>query len=155
MNRIILVIMFFVSFNEVYAQKKMQSSSPHEFSVHGGFGLSALQYQIKEGDNKSGIGGSVGIGYSYMFSPQWGLNTGVEISFYNAQCDMNVLTGEHPVTGIEESFIFKTSYTDYNETQNASYLNIPVMILFKTQTSTVFYGSAGAKLGFPINSKYK
>ena len=155
MNRILLIVVCFLLLNDVYAQSGKQSSSAHEFFVGGGFGLSSLQYKIKEGNHKSRLGGNACIGYSYKVSPEFGLSTGVEISFFSAQCDMNVLSSEQAVTGSEGDFIFKTSYADYYETQTASYLNIPVMVLYKTQSPTAFYGMAGVKIGFPISAKYK
>ena len=155
MNRILLIVVCLALCHDVDAQRGKKSSSAHEFFVGGGFGLSSLQYQIKKGNHQSGLGGNVGIGYSFMVSSQLGLSTGVGVSFYNARCAMNVLASKQPATGIEGDFIFKASFADYHETQTASYLNIPVMVLFKTESPTAFYGMAGVKFGFPVNAKYK
>jgi len=155
MNRILVILVCFAQLSNAYAQGGKQSSSAHEIFVNGGFGLSALQYKIKEGNHRSGLGGNAGIGYSYMISPSLGLSTGIGISFYSAQCDMNVLAYRQAVKGSVGDFIFRASFKDYSETQTASYLNIPIMALFKTQSPTVFYGMAGVKIGFPMNAKYK
>jgi len=150
MKRILLLVACFAFVNDVDAQRNQ-----HIFFVGGGFGLSSLQYQIKDGNHQSGLGGKASIGYSFMVSPQMGLSTGIGLSFYSAQCDMNVLSSEQPAIGIDGDFIFKASYSNYHETQKATYLNIPVMALFKTESTTAFYGMAGVKIGFPVDAKYK
>lgn len=44
----------------------------HEFSVYGGGCLSTLRYKTNIGDQKNGFGGTLGLGYRYMFSEVWG-----------------------------------------------------------------------------------
>ena len=150
-KHIIILILCIISINILFAQRR--SVSKHNVSFYGGFGLSTLQYQVEGGNQKFGIGGNAGISYTHMLSSQWGINTGVEASFLNTQCNMNTLISERLENGSEGEFIFKATHTDYNETQKVSYFSIPVTILYKTQTPTAFYGIAGAKLGFPINCK--
>ncbi|GHT21943.1 hypothetical protein FACS189430_02940 [Bacteroidia bacterium] len=103
---------------------------------------------------QKGVGGNVGAGYTFMFSPQWGVNTGVEAAFYKSRCDMDIISGSQPETGNEGDFIFNSEMSHYHEKLQVTCLNIPVMLAFQTGRNVAFYGMAGVKLGIPLSAKY-
>ena len=65
----------------------------HEFSISGFGGLSTLNYKVNvpqnpyiDGvDRKMGLGGGVGLDWTYHFSKHWGLRLGVQAALYNAK----------------------------------------------------------------------
>ena len=130
----------------------------HEFSVTGGTGLSALSYKVAIGEQTKDFGGHFGLGYHFLFTPNWGVGTGLEFGLYNATFK---LTTDHkevhnvidPDSGDE--FEFRTLFKSYKEKQNAMTLQIPVMLQFQVGDEQQFYVAVGGKIGFPVNGKYK
>ena len=150
----------------------LSAQSIHEFSVYGGGGLSTLHYKLAEGDRSGGIGGDFGVGYTFinanwqasetgtLVSAQWGLHTGIGLGLYNAKSNLNgVKTVTSDLTDndiVATQFHLHTTLREYNETQNALYLNIPVMGLYQTTLGRqLFYGMGGVKFGIPISSNFK
>lgn len=56
----------------------------YEFSLYGAGGISEIRYDVNVGDRKTGFGGNAGLGYTFFFSPNWGLGSGAGISFLNS-----------------------------------------------------------------------
>ncbi len=159
MNRIralCAAVACFVLFNPCNAQQYT-----HEFSLHGGLGFSGLLYSPAQGNLKGGFGGQIGAGYSYFFSPAWGVHTGVEFAFYNRTAHPgnvmdSVLLIYNNVGGLRDMY-FKYDYTNYQEKQRAVYLQIPIMVQFQHPAfnSHQWYAMAGVKLGFDVSSSFK
>lgn len=131
----------------------------HEFSAWGAGGLSALKQKMEINDSKSkrNVGGNLGLGYSYLFNKSIGVNTGFEFALYISESHIDILRGKEVVNDGYEDFEFRYTVNNYKESQNATYLNIPIMVQYQLQTSSKysFYGALGAKIGIPISSKYK
>lgn len=53
------------------------ATSKHEFSIYGKAGVSTLMYKLDNGSRSNGLGGGVGLGYTYFFNKHWGLQTGL------------------------------------------------------------------------------
>ncbi|MCL2042371.1 MAG: PorT family protein [Bacteroidales bacterium] len=128
----------------------------HEFSINGGGGLSALNYKLSSGGKKLGGGGEFGVGYTCLFTEQIGLHVGAGIGLYNAKADLD---GAGVVTaGLTDDegdrFNMHTTLHGYQETQNATFLNIPVMAHFQTGLVHKFYAMGGVKVGLPVSCKY-
>lgn len=149
-NILSVILLWFCGIN-INAQK----DSPHVFSLSGGFGLSSLQYKPEKGNHDPGIGGNIGIGYTYMLAPQWGIGSGLELAFHNSQCDMETLQDSQNASGDEGAFLFKSVYTRYHEKQEVAYLNIPLMVLYQAKSRLGFYAAGGVKLGIPIYGKFE
>jgi len=141
--------------------------SIHEFSVYGGGGLSTLRYQLSQGDVSTGLGGNVGVGYTYLqiinravetgkvaFHQTWGIHIGIGAGIYNANANLNrVKTVTAKLTDSEtHRFDLHTALSGYEETQTAMFLNIPVMGQFNIDQ---FYIMCGIKAGIPLSGTYK
>jgi hypothetical protein len=125
----------------------------HRFSVEAGGGLSTLNYKAAAGSVKMNIGGTFGVGYVYLFNEQWGVGTGVAASLFNGKYKAASLSGSYQSRDTEgEDFEYQYTANDYNETQQAIFLNIPLMLRFETDK---FYVAAGVKAGIPLSSKFK
>ncbi len=150
---IVCSIFSFLSINGIVAQEQ----SKHEFSVSGGLGLSTLKFDVNNGDHKSKIGGSISLGYGYFINDNWSINTGLEITNYNSDANLNTFTDSFKATDTEGEFTFNTSAANYKEEQRSVFLNIPVMGQFQTPVmdNHKFYIAAGGKIGIPVSSSYK
>lgn len=134
-----------------------QEQPKHEVSVWAGGGLSTLKVDTKVGDNKNGMGGSFGIGYSYFLSDQWSIGSGLELSLYNAKTTISSISDRYNSNDGEYDFEFRTTVSNYEEKQNTMYLNIPLVAQFQVPVigENHFYASGGFKLGIPVTKKYK
>lgn len=129
----------------------------HEVSVVGGLGLSTLKFKINEGDHSSKMGGVFGLGYLYHIDNNFGIRTGIEFEFYNAEGRLNSFTDSYSAKDAAGNFRFNTSVVDYKEKQRATYFNIPIMGQYEVPVfnNHQFYGAAGVTLGIPLSGKYK
>lgn len=151
--KLYVAIFLFVNATMIFAQ-----DNRHEVSVYAGGGLSTLSYEPVLGEKTNGAGGNVGIGYTYFFAENFGINTGIEFSLYNAKIKRegfnNVLRGLVD-TSDGEKYDFYSSIKNYEEKQTAMYVNIPLMLQFQYGEKNKFYASTGIKIGIPIKGEYK
>lgn len=132
------------------------AQNKHEFSVYGGGGLSTLNYKVSVGEQQNGFGGQFGLGYTFFFSPKWGLGTGVEMAFYNARFSMDNFSNRYTTTDMDgNSFEFRSTLTNYEEKQGAMLLQIPLMLHFQTGNTHRFYAALGGKIGIPLSGIYE
>lgn len=137
----------------------VQAQKKHEISIYGSGGLSSLDYRLKNVNNddvKHQIAPQIGIGYSYFFTEQWGLNTGVEYSLYKSKAELySLIDNQSAVDDYNDAFTFMVLQRRYSEKQEAGYLNIPLMVQFQSNPESGFYAAFGAKIGIPLSGKYK
>lgn len=132
------------------------AQNPHEFSIYAGGVYTKMNYELRQGNAKLGVGGQAGLGYSYYFNPQWSLGTGVEYQFYQADISLQNLSDSKEYTDIEgDNFEFRYNANKFIEKQQAQYLGIPLKIQFETTGRTRWYVSAGGKVGINLSSKYE
>lgn len=154
------IILFFLSLATPFCQAQ------NEFSVWGGGGLSSLGYSLNKGSHTEGGGGFVGVGYQYYFSPNWGIGTGIEVSLLNAEMESPDLKSEYETVGPSyvgpnptssdiNHFLFTGNYKSISESQQAVYLNIPVMARYEYGLNTRFYAAAGVKIGIPVRATFE
>ncbi len=133
----------------------------HELSVWVGGGYSSLRYKPTVGDYKYGLGGQFGIGYTYLFKPKWGISTGAELEIYNAQTTIVNHSDRYRAIDDENQYnqmtLLVDKFDDFEETQRAYYLNIPIMLQYQNngEEDNKFYAALGVKIGIPIQCKYK
>jgi len=126
----------------------------HEIGISVGGGLSSLQYKLTEGKHGIGFGGQAGVGYTFFFSPHWGLGTGAEIAVYQAKAKLSDFSDSYDVQGATAADNYTYSYTlnNYSELQRALYINIPLIVQYQTGGKHKFFAALGGKVGFPINA---
>ncbi|MDR3001573.1 MAG: OmpA family protein [Fibromonadaceae bacterium] len=133
-------------------------TSANEFSVYGGGGLSTLRYDVKGGDKSHGFGGLFGLGYSYFFTPNWGIGSGLEMAFYNAEYRFKEHS-QQPYTFIDyegNEIGFRSKVYGYKEEQSLMLLQIPLMLQYQRGgEERQFYAAAGTKIGFPLSGNNK
>ncbi|MDR3184473.1 MAG: PorT family protein [Prevotellaceae bacterium] len=136
----------------------------HELSVYGIFGSAALwgRYtgNISGSENSfDKLSGGGGVGYTFFFHPQWGITTGAEVfpfsAIVQAQKIVESSSGTYSYGGDTEPLYFNSVLADYEETQRATYIHIPLLLQFQTEGYHKFYVTAGAKVGFAISGNYE
>jgi len=151
MKKIIFATVFSLFASGVFAQH-----TRHEFSVVAGGGLSALNYELPEGNRTLGLGGRAGVGYGYFWSPAWGLRSGLELGLFNSRADMSGFHDRFPAVDMDgTTFEFRTTLSNHRECQRAMMLQIPLMLQFQTRGQNQFYAAAGGRVGFPLRACYR
>jgi len=168
MKKIILSIACILVASSLFAQEDEQNQ--HEMTVNLGGGLSTLKYNMESGKNTLGLGGSLGLGYTFFLNNQFGITTGVEANFYQSKYSNNALIGNYKVDDIDNPppAYFQVGYkyrkwisgddyeeAPYRESQNALFVQIPLMFQFQTEGYHKFYVAAGGRVGFPVYTKFQ
>lgn len=154
------MMLFILLSTPLVAQEESKKDfQKYEFTVGILGGVQALDYKLAVGKSNKPFSGGVGIGYTYFFARNIGLATGLDLAFYNTKITLDNYEGSHTAFDnyIQKEFDFRYSLQNYEETQNAFYANVPVMIhyQFTNAKTTNFYVAGGAKIGIPISGKYK
>ena len=128
----------------------------HEFSLSVGGGLSTLRYQLPLGGVSGGFGGDFGVGYTCFVFERTGIHAGVGLGLYGAKAtpDGAAIITPGLVDSDGDVFDMHTVLTGYSETQNAMFLNIPLMIKYQTRHEKEYYVMGGVKAGVPLGGNY-
>ncbi len=164
MKKYILIILAFAFSASIYAQDEQT----HEFSISASGGLSALKYSVAGGTAKNGMGGGVGLGYTYNFTENWSIVTGLEFNLYKSKYTTDVLNVQYqiptpaitptPPLGANTDFFFNASFSNYEEKQSLGMLTIPIMAQYGCEmgySGHKLYAALGMKIGIPLAAKYK
>jgi hypothetical protein len=139
-----------------YAQNSHGQDKKHQFSVAAGGGFSHLNYDLKQGDLKQGIGVSLGVRYSYYLNNNWSIGLGTEYQTFSSTAEFDRLQGSYMTTDSEgESFEFRYTAEGFEEKQNLQLITIPLNFQYEGLDYPAFYASVGAKIGFAVNSSYE
>ena len=126
--------------------------SQHEISIFGGGGISGLHYSATVGHPKSGFGGQFGLGYRFFFSPELGAGVNIGISQYKTDFHAENINLSYGATDMEGAiFDFRSSVNGYEENQNVTFLQIPVVLQYQLRN---YYVAGGFKAGIPLSGKY-
>ena len=128
----------------VYASAQIK----HEFSLSAGGGISTLNYKPNIGKadlfGVDNLGGTVGIGYAFFFTNNVGIGTGGELALYRSKFSI-----DDTIIGSS-----KIRLRDYEETQQALFVNIPLTLQIRAGNHHRFYLNVGGKIGFPVFNDY-
>ena len=148
-----IIIALFAAMCSLFAS----AQTTHEFLIHGGGGLSTLNYKLPAGKKTPGFGGEFGVGYTCIFVEMVGIHVGVDLAFYSSAATLNgaqVVT-ENLTDSEGDHFNLHTTLNEYKESPKAIFLNIPVMVQFQTGKKHKFYAMGGIKAGIPLSFAYK
>ncbi len=125
------------------------------FNVGGG--LHNLSYTMPNGTQNGKSGYTINGAYSYFFTPNWGVQAGLGIQSFGATSKLTYFTAAPAVDSEGDAFEFRTQYTNWQEKQNALYLEIPVAAQYRYAINEKLglIGSLGAKIALPVYAKYK
>ena len=122
-----------------------------------GGGYHNLSYSLLNGTVQKQTGYTLDAGYSYFFTPYWGIHTGLGIQTFNSQSTLNYLSNTPDVDTDGQTYDFKANYTNFQEKQQAILIDIPLAVQYRFPVSTKFtlQASVGAKVALPIQSTFK
>jgi len=134
-----------------------------EYSAYSGGGLNVLINDANKGGKSLGLGGLLGFGYSYFFTPSWALGSGLEMTFYNAEYNLKKYTQQPYMFTLADSLglqlkemEFHSTLNGYKEEQSIMLLQIPFMLQYqRSYNNHIIYTTAGTKIGFPLTGKSK
>ena len=139
---------------------------PRYITANVGGGLHSIQFNPHEGKHKVGAGFSVNAGCVFMINNNWGVSTGVGLSSFSSKALYNntmessygydsTISILNP--GIDQSYDFRTYYSNLTEKQRLMKLDVPILAYYQFPITSRMYiiGRAGFIIGVPVVSKYK
>ena len=131
----------------------------HYLSADIGVGLSSLMYKLEDGERKGKLGFSGKVGYDYYFTKNWGIGTGVGVSFYKTAGKFNEHLVSYDWADEEGSPYQRNIYLrNWEEIQKNLFLEIPLTANFQARFGEKqrhgIYANAGLRLQLPLSSKY-
>jgi len=151
MKRKTIIALSFLFCSMLQAQEKQQ----YLYLTVGG-GLHNLSYDLKNGTQSGRFGNSINTGYSYFFTQHWGIQSGLGLQWFNARSTVNYLSATPQVDTDGETFEFRANYNNWQEKQQALFLDIPLTLQYRhaLNNKISLQGSAGGKISIPISSSY-
>lgn len=152
MKKLIIIGLSLLYWGILPAQKAEQY-----FHINLGGGQNNLLYNLQNGTEKGKFGYSINAAYSYFFSSQWGLQTGVGIQSFNTLSTLNLLTSTPNIDTDGDAYEFRTNYNNWKEKQQAFYLEVPLVAQYRYNFGDKFgfIASLGAKALIPIHASYE
>lgn len=156
MKKYIIIILLFLTFLPIYSERPIG-----EISIWRTGGLSTLHYKSSVGTIKPYAGWDVGISYTTLFNKNWGYGLGLELSQYKGAIKLGDYSDSYKTisnsipggNNVNNEFDFSVNYKQLRETQEATYLNIPIFLQYRNNKAQGFYFNIGAKIGFPIKTR--
>lgn len=151
-KQIILTGLLILLFLGIKAQQ-----ADHYIFINAGGGLHSLSYNLPNGKQKGGGGFTFNGGYSYFFSPSWGLEIGLGVSSLRSVATLNYMTSTPAIDTDGDAYEFRTYYKNWKETQTAYLFDIPLGVRFQKSINEKLKWTAalGAKISLPLSCRYK
>jgi len=132
-----------------------ETGSYLHFNVGGG--LHNLLCNIQNSTEKGDLGCTINAAYSYFFTPQWGVQTGLGIQSFNALSTLNLLSSTTEIDTDGDAYAFRVHYQNWKEKQQVLFFDIPLALQYRYAIGKSFgiLGSAGGKISIPVNASYK
>jgi OmpA-OmpF porin, OOP family len=152
MKKQIIIVLGFLFCSMLQAQEKQQY-----LHLTVGGGLHNLSYDLQNGTQSGRFGNSINAGYSYFFTQHWGVQSGLGLQWFNARSTVNNLSAIPQVDIDGETMEFRANYTNWQEKQQALFMDIPLTLQYRHALSRKIslQGSAGGKISIPVSSNYK
>lgn len=152
MKKQIILVLGLLIIGALPAQEK---GSYINFNVGGG--IHTLSYSLLNGTEKEQAGYTLNAGYSYFFTPNWGIHTGLGIQSFNSMSTLTYLSSSQDIDTDGQAYEFKANFTSYQEKQQAILIDIPLAIQYKylINEKIGLLASIGAKIALPVKSSFK
>lgn len=143
-------------------------------TISGGVGSTKFNYDLKglneAGENKAKIGGLGTLGYSYYFSKNWGISTGIGMSYYSTSgiYSSPFSKDNYYSLGMQldddfdseaRQYELRVRLSNWEERQTGYFVEIPLLfnyqVKFGEKQRHGIYAAVGAKAQIPVKSEYK
>lgn len=142
-------------FTSIFLQAQEPVQYLH-FNVGGG--VHDFSYNLQNGTKQNNpVGYTFNAAYSYFFSPNIGLQTGIGAQSFNELSTVNYLSTTPATDELGRAYDFRANYKNWEEKQQAIFLDIPLVLQFrhKLGENLGIIASAGGKVSIPVYSKFK
>jgi hypothetical protein len=141
----------------VFGTLKAQYTAKQYLHFDIGGGLHNLEYNLQNGTQQGQFGYTVDAAYSYFFKPDWGVKAGVGIQSYGAQSTLNYLSVIPTLDSHGDLGNFNTSYNNWQEKQQALFVEIPIETQYRHffNEKISLLAGLGAKVSIPVAATYK
>ena len=157
----VIITMIFACCNiNVFAQKKLP-----EFLISGDGGFSFFSHHPYLPNTSSvGFSGSLGVGFTYFLSQQWGIHFSADFGLYNVNVKVRTLQtiNYEQIDCDMNLYDLHTTLNNYNEIHKSMFLRIPLMVQFQTKQlyatkwkknhKPTFYAMSGISVRFLIKN---
>jgi len=144
-----LFMFLFITLSSVSHLSIMAQRTTYELSLYGGGAYSFLNHSRSSSSTSLGYSVDAGLGFTYFIRPQWGIHVGAGFGFYDVQTKVNTM--KQITSGFFDSngyaFELHTTYFNYKESQQAMFLNIPVLFQFQTTKNQAYQSKRGQRAG--------
>ncbi|MBZ4037610.1 OmpA family protein [Flavobacterium sp. 17A] len=124
-----------------------------EFNVKINGGPSGILYDSTIGNGKLKFGGGIGLGYTYFFSKNWGISTGIDVVYNQNTFELNDgnTISTYEIDDQTSAFEYRVTPTKYKEEQHFISAAIPLLLQYRTAfaSQTQWYLGIGGKILFP------
>ena len=130
------------------------------FRISGNTGMGFLSYNMSGGSSKPKLSYGGKFGYSYYFSPSWGIGTGVEVSMYNTEGNLDgaVVSFDNQIDDEGDMFRKDVYFRDWHEAQKILFVEVPLLLHYQYDFSInkrrKIYFYVGAKFQLPLMASY-
>lgn len=102
------------------------------------------------------VGYTFQFGYSYYFTPSWGIQTGLGLKTFKGAATINLQTAENAIDQLDRLYEFRTTLNDWKEVENVSFLTIPMELKYRIPVSPYLdvIAGLGGELDFTVNKQY-
>ncbi|WP_167398331.1 OmpA family protein [Flavobacterium crocinum] len=124
-----------------------------ELNIKINGGPSGILYDSSIGEGKLKFGGGIGVGYTYFFSKNWGISTGIDVMYNQNSFELNDgnTINSYEVDDQTSAFEYRVTPSKYKEEQHFIAASIPLLIQYRTAfaSNTQWYLGFGGKILFP------
>lgn len=141
-------------------------------NLSGGIGFTGFNYDLRglnsDGTNKYLLGGNGALGFSYYFTPNWGIGTGVGVSYYRSKgkYDESLDKNSYYTLGTlqdddnrDREYDLRVRLANWEEKQTGYFLEIPLMLMYQHRFGNKkrhgLYFGIGGKIQIPIQGKFE
>jgi hypothetical protein len=150
MNKILFTTSFCIAF--------ITAANAQELGLTLKRGMSGLNYNVLNGDNKFSYGTGLGLHYTYFFNENWGLLSGLSYNSYSNRAEVNnqVVSSSKATDNTGTAFVYTSAVENYTERQIFQAYNIPLMLQYRTNVSENidWYINGGGAVVLPSTLHY-
>ncbi len=170
MKKINIIILLMAINTLLFAQE-----AGSHLTISGGAGATKFNFKLKEldsfGKNKVRLGGLATIGYSYYFSQNWGISTGVGFSYYEGYgkyespfskdnyFNLGNQIDDDFISGSSRNYELRARLANWEERQSGYFIEIPLTLNFQYKFGEEkrhgIYAALGVKAQIPVQSQFK
>lgn len=137
------------------------SQTKHCLRASGTVGMNSLFYSIDGGSSKPKLGFGGKFNYTYYFTPNWGIMTGVEASMYSTDgyLDGAYISIDDQIDDEGDVYRKDIYFRDWHENEKILFAEIPVMLTYQydfgLRKRRKIYIDLGVKVQVPLIANYK